>query len=196
MNLRGSPDGDAFLTHIEAMAGPMLKAGSVEFEGHQILILLCKPVDPTRPLTWCTMGLSNLPWNVLPEDPRTSYELSLSFIPEHIDSSAELLFECALSHMLWSRRPLYRGEHVDASKLRSIANIQGLYVSLPVFFEEEHWAYRKSDGREILYCATIPLTSSEVRYLHSHGFEALEAYWEENPVDLANVFRDDIEVLR
>ena len=155
-------------------AGPVQQL-PVDFE-----VLRFKPTD-TRPVwTYATVGMSQ------PSEPNAT-ELHI-FAPEASPSIVELLY--ATAHFHRTASPLGVGHSVNFGRpwLPGSSCDHGL-VSLPYLDGprlEDAWI----DGVPVRCLWLIPITASEVAFKRSEGLDALEARFDDGPIEYANPLRD------
>jgi hypothetical protein len=180
--------------HIELFAGKISEGWSADNAGNiqrfQIIKTEGGPISGTK--CYFSLGLSEQ--HLIGPEKRTCLQ-ELVFIQKStylgfpIVGAMQLLANAVID----SARPILRGETVRFDDLVfEGTEMAGLYVTNPVYFDDNFSVCKLSDGREVNFCWLVPITKKEISYIDDTGWSKFEDLLQDKNPDLTDLFRASI----
>jgi len=138
-------------------------------------------------ITYSTIGLSK--YELFNNGKKYELELLLSVNESFNDQDISSFLLSFSEHLLKHRKALLRGEIVGPhDKLISETEMNGIYCSIPVFFEDDFVTFESK-----VFVWLIPLYENELRFIEENGWDKFETVLEDNPdIDFWDLKRDEI----
>jgi hypothetical protein len=178
------------LDHLESFLGPT-EGGYEDPAGDacafQIVDFTGGPVAKAR--TYCTLGLSEY---LLEQPDHTSIRLELMFVAQdtHGPMSIPALVHDLAVEAIARHRAYVRGEVIGPrGPLFPDSELEAIYVTAPMHLPTEFNYIDTEDGEPCIIAWLLPITCSEVAFIHSNGWESFEGMLVEHQPDVFDMFR-------
>lgn len=178
--------------HLERFLGPIengWKDNDQQFSEIQIISFKNTPFESTY--SFATLGVSNHVLN-LSTSKRVRQELLFaSYDLDFENNIVSLLFSVSES-IVQSHKALFRGQVVKIPpEAVQIFGFDGLYCSIPVFYDEDFYTYNESEPPTV-FVMLIPIYNAEINYINVNGWEKFEDLMEEKDPDLFSFNRTSL----
>lgn len=143
--------------------------------------------------TYTTLGLSHEPL-IYPIEGKEMYQELVFVAPtEFGDQNIPGIMIQVGREMLRKREILLRGEVIGpAGKLFTDTDLEALYVTVPVYFEESFHMYHGDNNMSIIMSWLIPITKKEALFIDDNDWEDFEDLLEAKDPDLTDFERNSM----
>ncbi|QIH34486.1 suppressor of fused domain protein [Sphingobacterium sp. DR205] len=182
------------IKHIEKYLGTITEGESVTLEDYGKLTLLKFIRQPFENVTtYVTLGLSNHILNIK-ENKNVRMEVLASVYTKQENNFINDLLIYISNKMLINHKAILRGQVISIPKKVLGNNLfDSVYVSIPVFFEEEFASIKGTDP-DIVFAWIFPIYKSEADSIHKDGWCKFEEFLEENEIgNLWDLNRDKFQ---
>lgn len=170
------------IKHIEKYLGNITGGESVIIEEYGKIILLQFENQPFEDvITHMTLGLSNHNLGIN-EQKEVRIELIISVYREQNNTTLDDLLLHISNKMLINHKAILRGQVIPIPGTISLGSFSSLYVSNPVFFEDE-FASLKEIEPNIVFAWLFPIYENEAEFIHREGWNRFEDFLQENEID-------------
>lgn len=142
--------------------------------------------------TFSTIGVSDYPlWNA---EHKTFFQEAVIVAKKEfgVKNLPGILMQVADS-LLDSEHLILRGEVIGpAGSLFEGSDLEALYATSPVYFDEEFHVFKQSSEKEIIMVWLVPITKSEAAYVTEFGWKQFEELLEQVDPDLTDFHRESI----
>ncbi|CAM1367914.1 Suppressor of fused protein [Tenacibaculum litopenaei] len=128
--------------------------------------------------TYSTLGLSDF---LLEKDGKKyRFELLLSVEQScKSDEIASFLINFG-EYLIEKQEVLLRGEVKSfENSIFTKSKFYGVYISIPVFFDDDFHIYKVDENNTVIFVSLIPLYKSEIEFIKNNGWELFEDLLEE-----------------
>ncbi|PSL41050.1 suppressor of fused protein SUFU [Planomicrobium soli] len=172
-----------------------LEAGWLSLEmdcQHDFQVNLFDDVPFEGATTYSTIGVSEYPlWDA--KHTRFFQEAIIISKKEFgVENIPGILMQVA-DRLLASKHLMLRGNVIGpAGPLFESSKLEALYVTSPVYFNEEFYVFQQSSEKEVIMVWLVPITKNEAAYITEFGWEQFEELLEIVDPDLTDFHRDSI----
>lgn len=170
------------INHIEKYLGKITSGESItteEFGKLQFLKFENQPFENI--VTYSTLGLSNHILNIK-DGKDVRMELIASVNDTEEGSAINDLLHYIAHKMLINHKAILRGQVIPIPNNILRNSFESVYVSIPVFFEEE-FASLKGTDPDVIFAWVFPLFRNEADFIQKEGWNKFEDYLQENEID-------------
>lgn len=182
------------IKHIEKYLGIITGGESVTIEEHGKVILLQFENQPfENVITHMTLGLSNHNLR-LNDQKEVRMEVIISVCKEQNSPTLNDLLLYVSNKMLVNHKAILRGQVIHLPDNISLGSFSSLYVSNPVFFEDEFASLNEIEPN-VVFAWLFPIYKSEADFIHREGWNKFENFLQENEIDnFWNLNRDEFKL--
>lgn len=179
-------------SHLEAYLGPIEAGWQKNADGAEMPFQVARFAKGSGEgtISFATLGLSN---HALDGKTKKIHQELLMIMPETLrDGPVPGILQQVGAAALSSNRALLRGDILGPrGQLFPNSSMEALYVSIPVYLPDEFAVY--AQGRnEIVMAWLVPISGSEARFAHKHGWREFEDRLAEIDPDLTDAYRQPV----
>jgi len=182
------------LRHLERHLGTMAGGIGGETTGLPISICLFDQIPLRGSVAYVTLGLSG---HRLDGAGRDGQDVRMELLAMLNAGPRARLFPAivvdVVSDVLKSHRALLRGEVIGPrGPLWASSQLEALYVTAPVYFEDSFAKVAMGDGSECIIAWLVPITLREAAFVATHGWRRFEELLASEDPDLLDPERDEM----
>ncbi len=184
------------IKHIEKYLGAITGGESISNEKDEKFLFAKFRNQPIENVTtYTSLGLSNHVVNIK-DDKDIRMELIFSIYTEQESNLINDILFYIGNKILQNHKAPLRGQTIDIPKnILPDSSLTALYVSIPVFFEED-FAVIKGTDPDIIFAWLFPIFKEEKDFIIKHGWSKFEDILESAECDFWDLKREKIDLYK